>query len=490
MSIYKNLFKTTLIYGIATVVPKMIGFIMAPYHIDWLPKNAYADYTLIFSWLMFFNVVLSFGMETAFFRFYNKQENKKEVVNNTLWFLMAVCAVFLGLVYLFKNAIDAYFGIPPIVVSFLIFILVLDTLAVIPFAILRAQQRPIKYSIIKIVNVVINASLTVLFLYAIPTYLQKHPSTSGISDYFVPNFQVGYLFIANLVASICTLLLLSTYYAQLKAKFNKLLWKEMVLYSFPVMIGGLAFVVNETFDKVFLDILLPEDFKKLGLASYGAIYKIGVFMVLFRMAYSLGIEPFFFSYAKNDDAPIKYATITKYFVIFGSFAMLTIVVFADLIKSFYIPQKDYWFAMEIVPYIILANLLLGIYTNLSVWYKLQDKTKIGAYISVLGAVVTLALNFILIPKIGLIGSAITTLIAYAVMMLISFVLGQKAYPIPYDKKAIGMYLGVSTLFSFGYFYNFRENYFIGITLILIFVGIIYYNEKAFLQRLLKSIIKK
>ncbi len=489
MSVYKNLFKTTLIYGIATVVPKMIGFIMAPYHMDWLPMNAYADYTLIFSWMMFFNVVLAFGMETAFFRFYNKKENKQEVINNTLLFLMAVCVLFLIGIYAFKKHIDTYFGIPSEVVSFLVWILVLDTLAVIPFAVLRAQQRPIKYSSIKILNVMVNAGLTVFFLYLIPRYLMSHP-LSQVKDYFIPHFEVGYLFISNLIASLITLLLLSPYYSKLKLKFNKALWREMVVYSFPVMVAGLGFVINETFDKVFLRELLPEDFKSLGLASYGAIYKIGVFMVLFRMAYALGIEPFFFSYAKNDDAPVKYAAITKYFVIFGSFAMLGIIVFADIIKFYYIREKEYWFAMEIVPYIILANLMLGIYTNLSVWYKIQDKTKIGAYISVFGAAVTLLLNYILIPKIGLLGSAVTTLVAYAVMMLISFVMGQRSYPIPYDKKTISLYLGISTLFSFVYFYNFRENYFVGMAFLLIFVGIIYYNEKTFIQRLLKSIKKK
>lgn len=489
MSIYKNLFKTTLIYGIATVVPRMIGFIMAPYHMKWLPRNAYADYTLIFSWMMFFNVVLSFGMETAFFRFYNKHKNKKEVINNTILFLMMICAVFIGLVYVFKNYIDAYFGIPPVIVDFLIWILVLDALVIIPFAILRAEQRPIKYSAIKIANVLINAGLTVVLLYLIPAYLQNH-SESSLNRFFIPNFEVGYLFVANLVASLTTLLLLSKHYLQLKWSFNKKLLNEMLVYSFPVMIAGLAFVVNETFDKVLLDILLPEEYKKLGLASYGAIYKIGVFMVLFRMAYSLGIEPFFFSYAKNDDAPIKYAAVTKYFVIFGSLAMLVIVIFADLIKRFYIPEKEYWHAMEIVPYIILANLMLGIYTNLSVWYKLQDKTKIGAYISVFGAVLTLLLNYLLIPKIGLIGSAIATLAVYVSMMLISYVLGQKSYPIPYDKKAISLYLGGSVLFSFVYFYNFRENYFIGTAFILIFVGLIYYNEKTFINRIIKSVVKR
>lgn len=489
MSVYKNLLKTTLIYGIATVIPKMIGFIMAPYHMSWLPTNAYSDYTLIFSWMMFFNVVLSFGMETAFFRFYNKRENRQEVINNTILFLMAVCAVFLLCIYLFKEYIDAYFGIPPVVVSFLIWILVIDTLAVIPFAILRAQQRPVKYSFIKILNVSVNAGLTVFFLYLVPNYFKLHPQ-NALAEYYTPHFEVGYLFLSNLLASIITLLLLSKNYISLKLRFNKALWKEMIVYSFPVMVAGLAFVVNETFDKVFLDWLLPDSYKKLGVASYGALYKIGVFMVLFRMAYSLGIEPFFFSYAKNDDAPQKYATITKYFVIFGSFAMISIIVFADFIKHYYIPQKAYWHAMEIVPYIILANLMLGIYTNLSVWYKLQDKTSIGAYISVFGAVVTLVLNYLLIPVMGLLGSAITTLIAYAVMMIISFVLGQKSYPIPYDKKAIFGYLGVSVLLSFVYFYNFRENYFIGILFILIFVGIIYYNEKVFVQRILKSVIKK
>lgn len=489
MSVYKKLFKTTLIYGIATVVPKMIGFIMTPYHTNWLPVGAYKDYTLIFSWMMFFNVVLSFGMETAFFRFYNKKKDKNEVINNTLWFLIAVCSVFLGIVYLFKNSVDAYFGIPPIVVSFLIWILILDTLVVIPFAILRAQQRPIKYSFLKIINVLVNAGLSVVFLYLVPNFIKTHPS-NALSNYFVPNFEVGYLFISNLIASALILVLVSNYYQHLKLKFNKTLCKEMIIYSFPVMIAGLAFVINETFDKVFLNKLLPDDFKELGLASYGAIYKIGVFMILFRTAYSIGIEPFFFSYAKNDDAPVKYATITKYFVIFGSLAMLTIVVFSDFIKTFYVPKKEYWIAMEIVPYIILANLMLGIYTNLSVWYKIQDKTKIGAYISVLGALVTLVLNYILIPKIGLVGSAITTLIAYGIMMLISFVLGQKSYPIPYDLKTIGLYLGATIAFSFGYFYNFRENYFIGTALILIFVGIIYYNERIMIQRILKTVLKK
>ena len=212
-------------------------------------------------------------------------------------------------------------------------------------------------------------------------------------------------------------------------------------------------------------------------------------MILFRMAYSLGIEPFFFNYAKNEDAPVKYANITKYFVIFGSLAMLFIIVFADFLKPFLISKQEYWSAMEIVPYVVLANFMLGIYTNLSVWYKLQDKTYIGAVISIGAAALTIILNFLLIPTIGIVGAAATSMIAYLVMMIVSYFLGQKYYPIPYE-KTISLYLGISTLFSFVYFYNFRENYFVGMAFLLIFVGIIYYNEKTFIQRLLKSIKKK
>jgi len=485
LSIYKKLFKQTLIYGIAAVIPKMIGFIMAPYHIKWLPNDAYGNYTLIFSWMMFFNVVLAFGMETAFFRFYNKLDNKKDVISNAIWYLLIVAFVFLGLGFLFKDVIDNYFKIEPIVTMYLLWILVLDTLAIIPFAILRAQQRPIKYSFIRGSSVVLNALLTVFFLYYLPVLIAQTNENSSFSWMYRTHFEVGYVFLSNLLASAFTLLLLANYYLKLQWKLNPKLLKEMLRYGFPVMIAGLAFVINETFDKVFLEALLPKEIAIFEVARYGACYKLGVFMVLFRMAYTLGIEPFFFSYAKNDDAPVKYATITKYFVLFGSLMMLTIIVFADFIKSFYIPKKEFWSAMEIVPYVILANLLLGIYTNLSVWYKLQDKTKIGAYISVGGAVVTVVFNFILIPYMGILGSAITTLIAYLFMMIVSYVMGQKAYPIPYDKKSIALYLGGATCLSYVYFYNFRENYIIGGLFILLFVGVIAYKEQKLIQRILR-----
>ena len=253
------------------------------------------------------------------------------------------------------------------------------------------------------------------------------------------------------------------------------------------MIGGLAFAINESFDKILLERLLPPDIALSEVGKYSACYKLGLFMVLFRQAYTLGIEPFFFNYAKNDDAPTKYATITKYFVIFGSFMSLGIIVFADVLKLILVPNAEYWNAMDIVPMIVIANFFLGIYTNLSVWYKLIDKTKIGAYISVIGAIVTLIINYLLIPIIGFLGSAIATILAYGSMMLISYKLGQKEYPIPYDKQKISFYLLLSVILSCLSFYVpiLRETYLFGIVSLLIFAYFVYRNEKALILRILK-----
>ena len=286
-------------------------------------------------------------------------------------------------------------------------------------------------------------------------------------------------------------MVLSPDYFLLKWKFDFGLWKRMMKYGLPIMVAGIAFAINEQFDKILLGKLLPANIADAQVGVYSACYKLGLFMVLYRTAYTLGIEPFFFSHASNENAPQTYATITKYFVIFGSFILLTVIVFADVFKVLMIRDSSYWEAMKVVPLIILANFFLGIYTNLSVWYKLIDKTHIGAYISIVGAVVTLVLNFSLIPIMqekgygGYMGSAIATIGAYGTMMLISYILGNKYYPIPYDIKKISAYLGLSIGFSIVSFYYFRENYFVGIPLLILFMYFIYHNEKETLKRILK-----
>lgn len=442
--------------------------------------NKMGEVSVIFSYLVFFNVVLSYGMETAFFRFYNSEDKKEKVINTSMISLLTSTLLFFGISIFFKDDIANWSNKNVDYIFYTILILTLDALVIIPFSKLRAEGRPIKYAVIKIGNVAINLSLNIFFLVFLPKWAQNSSLLEGI---YFENFQIGYIFVSNVIASLFTLLMLLPDYFKLKWQFDVVLWKKMTQYGFPILIAGIAFAINEHFDKILLE-WMHVDLAHIG--AYSACYKIGMFMVLFRTAYTLGIEPFFFSHAKNENAPQTYAEITKYFVIFGSFMSLGIIVFADVLKVFLVPREEYWIAMNIVPLIVIANFFLGIYTNLSVWYKLIDKTKIGAYISIVGALVTLLFNFVLIPYIGFMGSAIATIFAYGAMMLISYKLGQKSYPIPYDKKKIGFYLGLSVILSLFSFYIpiLRETYVFGIASLLIFVYFVYRNEQDLFSKFL------
>lgn len=484
MSLYKNLFKQTAIYGLATVLPRMFSFLLVPLYTDLLPKAEYGKVSIIFAWMIFFNVILAYGMETAFFRFYNNEKDKENVIETTTVSIFWSSFIFLFTAMLFRNSLADWSDIDSQYVIYTIWILALDALVIVPFSKLRARQRPMVYAIIKIGNVVINLSLSIFFLLYLPKIAQAYPD-GYLSSLYVENFQVGYIFVANIIASLLTFVVLSPNYIYLKWKFDFGLWKRMIRYGLPIMIAGIAFAINEQFDKILLGKLLPSNVAEAEVGVYSACYKLGLFMVLYRTAYTLGIEPFFFSHASNENAPQTYATITKYFVIFGSFILLSVIVFADLIKYVMIRDTSYWEAMKVVPLIILANFFLGIYTNLSVWYKLIDKTYIGAYISIIGAVVTLVLNFLLIPSLSYYGSAIATITAYGSMMLISYYFGNKYYPIPYEIKKISGYLLLSTVFSVISFYGFRENYIVGISLLILFLYFIYHNEKETLNRILK-----
>lgn len=483
LGLYKKLFKQTAIYGLATVLPRMFSFLLVPLYTDLLPKAEYGKVSIIFAYMIFFNVILAYGMETTFFRFYNNEDDKKSVVETTTVSIFWTSILFLFLALLFRNSLSVWMGIDVQYITFTIWILALDALVIIPFSKLRAFQKPMVYAIIKIGNVVVNLTLNIFFLVYLPKIAQSSPN-GFLSSFYVENFQLGYIFIANIIASLLTFIVLSPNYFILKWHFDFSLWKRMMHYGLPIMVAGIAFAINEQFDKILLGKLLPANIAEAQVGVYSACYKLGLFMVLYRTAYTLGIEPFFFSHASDKNAPQTYATVTKYFVIFGSFILLSVIVFADIFKQLMIRDSSYWEAMKVVPLIILANFFLGIYTNLSVWYKLIDKTYIGAYISIVGAIVTLALNFLLIPTMSYYGSAIATIAAYGTMMLISYFLGNKYYPIPYDIKKIGGYLGLSILFSIISFYYFRENYFVGVPLLLLFLYFIYYNEKETLNRIL------
>jgi O-antigen/teichoic acid export membrane protein len=341
-----------------------------------------------------------------------------------------------------------------------------------------------KYAIIKIVNVAINIGLNLFFLLVLHKLAKNG---SFFTSIYKPDYEINYILIATLIASGVTLLVMFPFYSKVKYKFEAALWKQMLRYAFPVLIAGLAYTINETFNRILLDSSLSTaDDPEREVGMFSACYKLALFMTLFATAFRLGIEPYFFSHAKSDNPQKNYARILEYFVVFGSVILLSVVVFADLIKIVIIRDEAFWEAMWIVPIILIASFCLGIYHNLSVWYKITDRTKFGAYISVFGAIITLGLNFWLIPIIGYKGSAIATLAAYGSMVLLSYHYGRKYYPIPYNLKKIGLYLMVSITFSLISFYQFRENYMVGIPLLIVFIGIVYVLEKKELKQILNK----
>lgn len=484
MSVFKSLFKQTIIYGLATVLPRMISFLLNPFYVQMLPsRDELANVNIIFAYLIFFNVVLSYGMETAFFRFYNSTDNKKNVISTSTLSILGTTLSFLVIALLFRNTLSDWSNINVQYITFTIWTLALDALVIVPFSKLRAEKKSAFYAFIKIGNVIVNLLLNVFFLYALPKIISSNP-TSFLNAIYIENFQVGYIFVSGLIASLVTFLVLSPNYFKIKWQFDTILWGKMMRYGLPILVAGIGFAINEHFDKILLDWL---NVPKADIGSYSACYKLGMFMVLFRTAFTLGIEPFFFSQSNQENAQQTYATVTKYFVITGSFIMLFVIVFIDVLKEIIVGNPIYYDAIKVVPLIVLANFFLGIYTNLSVWYKVIDKTKIGAYISIFGAIITLLLNFWLIPIYSYYGSAIATIVAYGSMMLTSYYLGQKKYPIPYDTKTIGFYIGISILLSALSFYipQFRESYIFGIVALLVFGLFIFKNEKQVLLRILK-----
>jgi len=485
VSVLKTAYKQTFIYGLATVIPRMLSFILVRLHTDKsVLQNVsdYGDVSVIFAYFVLFNVILAYGMETAFFRFLNKESAKEKVLSTSSISLFLTSLGFLGLGLLFQQQIADLTRINVNYITLVVWILFLDALVIIPFAYLRAQGKPIKYSIVKLANVIVNLGLNLFLL----LYLQALAIDNSIWDsIYEANFEVSYIFIANLVASGVTLLILLPFYFKIKYKIDSELWKKMLRYALPVLVSGIAFSINETFDRVLLERLLPESIAKTSIGMYSACYKLALFMMLFATAYRLGIEPFIFSQSKTKDAAKNYAKILEFFVICGALILLVVVVFIDILKGILIPNEAYWDAMKVVPILLLAYLFLGIYHNLSVWYKITDRTKFGAYISVFGAVVTLLINVIFIPTFSYMASAVATLVAYLSMTVLSYYFGRKHYPIPYNLKKIATYLTLTIFLSALSFYQFRAQYFIGAALVGLLLIIIWFNEKATIKQFLK-----
>ncbi|OAB80198.1 lipopolysaccharide biosynthesis protein [Cochleicola gelatinilyticus] len=485
MSVFKKLFQQTFIYGLATVLPRALAIVLVPLYVEYLAKEEFGIYASLMAFLILGNVVLSYGMETAFFRFINKEASRKKIVQSTALTSLTVSSLlFLVLVLPTRESIASFLEFDSEYITYGLIILTLDALCVLPFVWYRANERPMQYAVIKILNVVINLGCNLFFFLVLPS-LASNETESFWNTFYSEENKLAYIFIANLIASACTLVMVLPVYFKIQFKFDHAIWKQMLRYAFPVLIAGIAFSINEAFDKILLKYLLPADIAEAEVGVYAACYKLGVFMTLFATAFRLGIEPFFFNHAENNNAKQTYATITKYFTIFGSCILLIVVVYIDVFKKILIPEAEYWVALSIVPIILLANLCLGIYHNLSVWYKVTDRTRYGAYISVFGAIITLVLNFVLIPILSYMGSAIATLAAYGTMMTISYFFGRKYYKVPYNLKRIGSYLLIAVSFSLLSFYVFEGNLIAGTLLLLVFLLLIVGLERKEVQRIIR-----
>ncbi len=461
-------------YGIAAVLPKAINIFLVALHTKILPNTEQFNVnTEFYVWAAYFNVLLTFGMETTFFKFYNSEENKKQVIN-TSFTIVSLATVCLIPIFFLSDVIAPRLGFTETIhFKILIAILIFDNLAVIPFAYLRITNKAWKYAGFKILNIVIFAFLNLLFLVFL-----KNPKNISILNLYSTNSKVGYIFLANFIASAFTFFFLLKTAATFNFSIQKNLLKKMLLYGWPILIAGLAYVSNENLDKL----ILPRLLNKSIAGAYAGTYKLGVFMSLFIMAFKLGAEPFFFNISKQKNAKETYAVILEWFTILGAFISLTIVAYIDFFATILLKQPAYLKTLDIVPVILLANLLLGIYNNLSVWYKNTGQTQYAMYFSVLGGVLTVIGLLLFVPVYGYMGAAWTTFSVYAIMMLCSYLYGQKHYKTPYNITKISSLFLMITAFSFSSFYLYRGNYYINTLFLLLALMIVFLTQRKFIYQ--------
>jgi O-antigen/teichoic acid export membrane protein len=458
MNPFKKLAGQTAIYGIPSILGRFLNYLLVPlYTYGILTPGEFGIVNLFYSYTALLMVFLTYGMETAFFRFSESEQDKPTVYSTGLISLVASTALFLLFTNLFPQTIAGRLQYPqyPNCVIWFAWIMALDVLSAIPFARLRALNRPIWFSAVKSVNIFTLVVLNLFFLLLCPFLNQNYADTwigAAIRVIYRPDWTLEYIFISNLIASLVTLILLLPQVIHLRWNFNTALWKRMILYSLPLMIAGMAGIVNETVDRILLRYLLPlspaDAEAQVGI--YSACYKIAVLMVLFIQAYRFAAEPFFFSQMKNKDANLVYARIMDYFIIVVSTIFLVTMLFLDTV-FIRLTGPEFRSARAVIPVLMLAKLFLGIYFNLSIWYKLTGKTLWGALITLIGMIITLGLNLYWIPLSpdhlihGYMGSAYATLLCYTVMMILAYLIGRKYYPIPYNLKKFFGYIALALI---------------------------------------------
>lgn len=439
----------TVIYGIPSIVGRILNYLLVPLYTRVLDQAEYGTVTLMYSFVAVVFIILTYGMETAFFRYTEIQKNKKSVYSTGIISLFISSLIFLLFVLTFNNSIASWIRYPGFghYITYLSIIISLDVMSALPFAKLRAENKAARFARIKLINIATNITFNIFFILLCP-YLLNHSQSDALKEliFYVFNPEISlinYIFISNLIASSITIVLLIPDLFKIDFKIDPVIWKNLLKYGWPLLFAGLAGVMNETMGRIMIRYLLPESIAEQQLGIYSASYKIAILMSLFIQAFRYAAEPFFFSYAKNKDSKEVYALIMNYFVMAVSIIFLAIMLYIDIVIL--ILGRDFRQAVNVIPILLFAYIFLGIYYNLSVWFKLTNKTLYGAYMALTGAAITIGFNFLLIPVMGYTGSAYTSLFCYFAMMVISFLLMRRFFRVKYNTFKILFYLTLAFL---------------------------------------------
>lgn len=488
MSVLKKFAGHTLIYGLSTILARVLNFLLTPLFVHKFPAAVYGIFTNLYAWAALLNNILAFGMETTYFRYLDKHDgDKRTVFNHGFAVILMTSGLFIITVLLFQNSIagvlSSWLGNAAQVgdfrqyILYFSLILVLDAWAVLPFARLRAEGKAIRFATIKLINILTFVGFNLFFIVFLPQIQDTNTfSWLGLETWYRPGW-LGYVFLSNLIASGLTLLLLLPELSRFRPKVDRGLLSSMIRYSWPILVANISFIISELIDKmVLIPKLLPPEQAATDLGIYGAVSKLAIFLSIAVQAFRLGAEPFFFSYSREANARSVYAWIMDYFVILMVLAMVGLTVNIEWLKYFIkagdpIEQAKYWSGLQVVPVLLLSYVFLGIYTNLSIWYKLSDQTHYALYISGIGAVITVVLNVIFIPYFSYVAAAWVTLIAYGAMMVSSYFWGQKNYAIPYRVKKNLAYILVGSVICWLSFSVFQRNVWVGNSLFLAFAAV-------------------
>ena len=438
----KSLVKDTAIYGVSSILGRFLNYLLVPLYTAVLPaaSGGYGVVSNVYAYTALILVLLTFGMETGFFRFANKKgERPEKVYANSLLFVGGLSLLFVAACMAFLHPISALLEYPdhPDYVGMMVVVVALDAFQCIPFAYLRYKKRPMKFAAIKLLNIIGNILLNIFFLLLCPWLNEHAPET--VSWFYDSQYLVGYIFVSNLIMSCLQMFFFIPELRGFSYRPDKALMKRMVGYSFPILVFGVVGILNQTVDKMIYPFLFDDRQEGLvQLGIYSAASKVALVMAVFTQAFRYAYEPFVFGKNKEGDNRAMYASAMKYFFIFSLLAFLAVMGYMDILK--YMVARDYWEGLSVVAVVMVAEIFKGIYFNLSFWYKLTDETRWGAYFSLIGCAVILALNVWLVPKYGYVASAWASVAGYGVITLLSFVIGQKKYPVSYPLKDMAVYL--------------------------------------------------